>query len=488
MVWILTLIAIVGSGVWGGTVRADTVVIGVEADLLSDDPARAVRHHVTDLILGYVYESFFAPFPGLNGGYQPVLVAGAVRPTSRQWEFEIAPQHYLDTGDEVTAEHVAAALQRIIDGAGLPASERLSMIVGVEQPASNRLELELRAAGPNLPTLLAREWLAIPDQVGNLLGTGPYRFESWERGNRVHLVARDPKSEPFYRLSFEVIPSSAARLEAFRTGRIDVLTNVPQNQIVSLRSQPGVELLLTPSTQTFFIEFNTTRPPFDDPRVRRAVALAINVPAALWEANSGVGYPIGTIVSPATFGYADLEPYGYDPAEAKRLLAEAGYPYGFQVEFDYLPHRAEIARIYADMLAEVGIGVHLREWPNWTALRAALREGERLMWTGEWDNTSQDPGGILWAKVGTGGSANYGGYSNRRVDQLLIQVDQAQSIEERLEKVQEIQRILWEDTAMVFEYVGEDVWAIQGPALEWKPPYRLVRRLPNSYSERTDYE
>lgn len=491
-VWALALIAIVGSGVLGGIVRADAIVIGVEADLLSDDPARAVRHHVTDLILSYVYESFFAPFPGMNGDYVPVLAAGGVRPTSRRWEFDIVPEHYLDTGAEVTAEHLAAALRRLVDpsvgGAVLPANERLGSIADVEPIAANRLGIDLRAASPNLPTLLAREWLAIPDSSGNLLGTGSYRIESWERGNRVHLVARDPKSEPFYRLTFEVIPSSSARLDAFRSGRIHVMTNVAPSQIVSLRSQPDVQLLLTPSTQTFFIEFNTTRPPFNDPRVRRAVALAINVPAALWEAHSGVGYPIGTIVSPATYGYADLEPYGYDPAEAKRLLAEAGYPYGFQVEFDYLPHRAEIARIYADMLAEVGIGVHLREWPNWTALRAALREGERLMWTGEWDNTSQDPGGVLWAKVATGGSANYGGYSNPLVDRLLVQVDQAQSIEERLTKVQEIQRILWEDTAMVFEYVAEDVWAVRGPALEWRPLYRLVRRLPDSYAEWTGYE
>lgn len=481
---------ILSFGAFGGIAHADAIVIGVEADLLSEDPARAVRHRVTDFIFSYIYESFFAPFPGRDGGYQSALVTAGLRPAPRRWEFELASQHYLDTGSEITAEHLTEALLRIVHPVegGLPATERIGLIVDVEPLESGGLGLDLRTANPSLPTLLAREWIAVADQSGKPTGTGPYRFESWDRGNRIVLTARDPKAEPYYRITFEVIPSHTTRLEAFRTGRIHVMTNVPQNQIVGLRSNEDVSLLLTPSTQTFFLEFNTTRPPFNDPRVRRAVALALNVPAALWEANSGVGYPIGTLVSPATFGYSpDLEPYGYDVAEAKRLLAEAGYPYGFDVEFDYVPHRAEIAHIYAEMLAEVGIGVHLREWPNWTALRTALREGDRLMWTGEWDNTSQDPGGVLWAKVATGGSANYGGYSNRAVDLLLIQVDQANSIEERIALVQEIQRILWEDTAMVFEYVAEEVWAVRGPASEWEPPHRLVRRFPDSYANGTGY-
>ena len=489
----LILLATHALGAFGGVARAaDAIVIGVEADLLSEDPARAVRNQVSDLVFSYVYEAFFTPFPGIDGGYQPGLATLGTRPLPRRWEFDLASQHYLDTGVEVTADHLTEALLRLVDpmvgGAGLPANERIGTVTAVESLAADRLVFTLAASSPNLPTLLAREWIAIPHEAGNLMGTGPYRFESWDRGNRVLLTARDPKAEPYYRLAFEVIPSAAARLEAFRTGRVHVLSHVSQSQIVGLRSQNDVNLLLTPSTQTFFLEFNTRRPPFDDPRVRRAVALAINVPAALWEANSGVGYPIGTIVSPATFGYdPSLEPYAYDPDEAKRLLAEAGYPYGFEVEFDFLPHRAEIARIYADMLSEIGIGVHLREWPNWTTLRSELREGDRLVWTGEWDNTSQDPGGVLWAKVGTDGSANYGGYSNAIVDRLLVQADQAGTIEERLAKVQEIQRVLWEDTAMVFEYVVEDVWAVRGPAIDWQPPFRLVRRLPDSYSSGTDY-
>src|SRR5690554_3997623 len=111
----LALLVIIASGISGGIVRADAIVIGVEADLLSEDPARAVRHRVTDLILGYVYEPFFAPFPGVNGEYQAALATVGVRPSSRRWEFELASRHYLDTGAEVTAEHLAAALQRIID-------------------------------------------------------------------------------------------------------------------------------------------------------------------------------------------------------------------------------------------------------------------------------------------------------------------------------------------------------------------------------------
>src|SRR5690606_39023353 len=108
-----------------------------------------------------------------------------------------------------------------------------------------------------------------------------------------------------------------------------------------------------------------------------------------------------------------------------------------EIELDYLPHRAALAQVYAEMLEAVGIGVHLREWPNWTELRAALRQGDRMMWTSEWDNASQEPASILTAKVATGGSANYGGYSNPAVDSLLDAARQAEDLETRVRLYQE---------------------------------------------------
>lgn len=436
---------------------AHAVWIGVDSDLLSQDPVRAVRHQVTDTVLSLVYDTLLAAGEGRE--YAPGLAVSIEALTPRIWELRLPAADMARVRTDDVLHALATALQWDSSGrSSLPMRERLAAVESVTRAGTDALWIHLREPWPALPTALTAEFIPV---AGLSPGSGPYSIARWERGNRVVLSAREPWQSPA-EVGFEVIPSSLARLGALRSGRIDVMHGVPLEQMGAAAAVPGVDLYARTGTRAFFLEMNTTRPPFDDVRVRRAFNLALNVPQALCRVRQGVGLVAASLVPATSFGHhGGLEPFRQDVDAARRLLSEAGYPNGFDFEFDYLPHREDLARVYRDMLARIGVNVHLRKWRNWTELRAELTHGERMAWTSEWDNSSGDPGSVLWAKVATGGTANYGGYSNATVDALLRRADSAHSPAERLALYRQVQQLLYDDAAFVFEYVEQEIVAVR---------------------------
>lgn len=439
---------------------AAAVVVAVEADMISDDPARTTRHGVTDMIHGLIYEPLITPEPW---GYGRALASSVRQVSASEWEFTV------DGARGVDAQAVAEALRRAYLPQGLagetaPARERLAVISDIEATEDGRVMVRLQQPLPSFPTLISREYVAVPHGAG-LLGTGPYALAEWIHGNRIILVRKDPAGPEALlpeRVVFEVIPSRAQRVAAFLSGRVDVLPGVTWDEVPQLRTLAGVQLLRRPGTRSRFIELNTNVPPFNDVRVRLALNLAVDVQAVLDEVYGGFGIPLPTIVTPRTVGYAEgLTPLPYDPERARELLAAAGYPRGFDFELDVTPDRLDEARAIARYWEAVGVTVHLRVWPDWPTLRAVLLQGGRMAWTAEWNNTSLDPGSMLWAKVGTGGSANYGRYSDAVVDRLLREAEQAVTIEERIEKYRAVQVRLYEQAVMVFGYAEEEVTAVR---------------------------
>ncbi|NLN29304.1 MAG: hypothetical protein GX161_13875, partial [Firmicutes bacterium] len=136
---------------------------------------------------------------------------------------------------------------------------------------------------------------------------------------------------------------------------------------------------------------------------------------------------------------------------------------GFDFELDVLAERYEEALYFARMWEAVGVRASLRVWPDWDSLKAAVLEGNRLAWTAEWNNTSRDPASVLGAKVRTGGSANYGGYSHAEVDRLLRSAQGCQSVLTCAPLFAQVQRSLWSDAAMVFGYVEAELLATRAP-------------------------
>jgi peptide/nickel transport system substrate-binding protein len=210
------------------------------------------------------------------------------------------------------------------------------------------------------------------------IGTGPFRFAEWVRGDRI-VLARNaeyhakglPKLD---KLVFRFIPDPNATLAALKAGDVDAsLFGLGPEHVQELQKDPRFQVIVGDTTNDVILAMNNARKPYADVRVRRAITHAINKADVLKGAMFGMGRILGSNVDPLNPYFVDhAGAMPYDPAKAKKLLAEAGYPNGFETvlkvspQYDYTVRSGEII---VDQLQKVGVRVRLEqiEWGQWIA-------------------------------------------------------------------------------------------------------------------------
>ena len=210
------------------------------------------------------------------------------------------------------------------------------------------------------------------------IGTGPFRFAEWVRGDRI-VLARNPeyhaKGLPkLDKVVFRFIPDPNATLAALKAGDVDAsLFGLGPEHAQELQKDPRFQVIVGDTTNDVILAMNNARKPYADVRVRRALTHAINKADVLKGAMFGMGRILGSNVDPLNPYFVDLAgAMPYDPAKAKKLLAEAGYPNGFETvlkvspQYDYTVRSGEII---VDQLQKVGVRVKLEqiEWGQWIA-------------------------------------------------------------------------------------------------------------------------
>jgi peptide/nickel transport system substrate-binding protein len=208
------------------------------------------------------------------------------------------------------------------------------------------------------------------------VGTGPFKFVEWVRGDHVTLVRFEgyyKKDLPYLdKVTYKFIGDPSAQIASLKAGDIDVIGyDVSPENAALLEKDPKFKVMNGYTTTKAIMSTNNSKKPFDDVRVRRAMAHAIDRSALIKGAMSGYGVPIGTHMDPGNPYYVDLTSvYPYSPEKAKQLLKEAGYPNGFEAVIK-LPERYAYAKrcgeIIADMFSQVGIKlkIELMEWGQW---------------------------------------------------------------------------------------------------------------------------
>jgi peptide/nickel transport system substrate-binding protein len=210
------------------------------------------------------------------------------------------------------------------------------------------------------------------------IGTGPFRFAEWVRGDRI-VLARNaeyhakglPKLD---KLVFRFIPDPNATLAALKAGDVDAsLFGLGPEHVQELQKDPRFQVIVGDTTNDVILAMNNTRKPYADVRVRRAITHAINKADVLKGAMFGMGRILGSNVDPLNPYFVDhAGAMPYDPAKAKRLLAEAGYPNGFETVLKVSPqynYTVRSGEIIVDQLQKVGVRVRLEqiEWGQWIA-------------------------------------------------------------------------------------------------------------------------
>mgnify|MGYP001767071281 CR=1 FL=1 len=462
--------------------------ISVPYDLDSLDPG--ARNRLSDFSL---LSNFYEPLvvTDANLSVRPALALRWSNPDALTWLFELRPGVRFHDGSLLSASDVVWSFERFRGPSALEMSGHISGIRDVR--ARDQRTVEIRTSAPVGILLNKLRFILIvkssedhPLLEERVNGTGPYRLASWQRGEAMALERNEDYWGPrpaLRHVRFALNRSARVALEDFRSGRSRFVQSNATSTEVALRAEPGVELRRNSSVSVKFLYFDVDREesadvvggrnPFRDPRLRRAVSLAIDR-AELVRRLSLPAAPASQLVTPNIFGHdPERKPLACDPREARRLLAEAGWPRGFELRFPARELFSEAAVLVAEMLARVGIRARVEplseaEWfEAMTERRFSLTLSRFGCPTGDasdlFENLlhSRDPGGTM-------GLANYSRYSNPEVDRLVGEAARTHEMSRRQVLLVDATTRVMEDLPIVPLYIDQDLYAFR-TGVEWKP-------------------
>src|SRR5713226_3331947 len=487
-----------GSILWGLPAHGAELRIGLAADVTSMDPHFLsiapninIAWHVFDA-LTHVDEDARL-IPGLAVSWRAI--------DATTWEFRLRRGVRFHDGAELTAEDVVSSIERTLKVPNGQLGTFTRRIIAREIVDPYTLRLKTATPYAMVPYDLdsvfivsskaaARSGPEDFDSGRAMVGTGPFRFVRFSRGDRVELARNDGYwgAKPAWeKVVFRIVPTDPARLAGLLSGELDAIEQVPTADLPRIRRDSRLNIAQKVSWRTIFFYLDQYRDrapgltdkagrplqsnPFRDLRVRHALSKAINRQAIAERLMDGAALPASNLVSPPVFGYApDLEPEPYDPEGARRLLAEAGYPDGFAMTLSATNNRyvndEQIAQAAAQMLARVGVRARVEVFPINAYLPKARKHEFAFAMFG-WGSFSGDL--ALRALVATAdpdkgfGAFNWSGYSNPRVDKLLERAFASVDAKQREALAREAMRLAMRDYAVIPLHHQIAVWAMRKP-------------------------
>ncbi len=362
-----------------GAPRTD-IVVGMQLEPPHLDPTAGAAAAIDEVTYANVFEGLtrFGP----DGQVLPGLAESwVVAPDGLSWEFALREGVTFHDGTPFTAEDVVFSFERALADDSTNAQKALfDGISSVNVIDDTSVEIALDAPKATLLSNLAWGDAAIVSPAsadGNKthpVGTGPFEFSNWVQGDRIELV-RNPDywGEPakLDKVTFKFISDPTAAYAAMMAGDLDVYPVFPAPEnLAQFKADPRFSVIVGTTEGETILAMNNARAPFDDIRVREAVAHAIDREALIDGAMFGYGTPIGSHFAPHNPAYEDLTALSaYDPEKSKALLAEAGYPGGFRTTLALPPpsYARRGGEIVAAQLRAVGIVPEIVnvEWAQW---------------------------------------------------------------------------------------------------------------------------
>ncbi|KMZ41641.1 MULTISPECIES: ABC transporter substrate-binding protein [Bacillales] len=294
------------------------------------------------------------------------------------------------------------------------------------------------------------------------IGTGPFKFVEWKRNDTITLEKNPDYWSPGYpkldKLVFKVIPENTARLTALASGEIDLMDGLNTDDIPAVKDNKDLQLFLRPTNNIGYIGFNVEKKPLDNPKVREAIAYAINKPEIVTAFFDGVGEPAVNPMPKTMWGHNnDIKDREFNLDKAKQLLAEAGHPNGFKIKFwampvprPYMPEGVKIAEAIQQDLKKIGVDAEIVTM-EWATYLEKTRLGEQEMFMLGWTGDNGDPDNFLAVLLDKNniGSNNYTRWANEEAHQLMMKAQSTPDQAEREKMYKKVQEIIFKDVPMV---------------------------------------
>jgi peptide/nickel transport system substrate-binding protein len=380
-------------------------------------------------VLENVFDTLVEPDANLE--MRPALAESwTVSPDQLVWNFHLRKGVTFQDGSPFTADDVVYSYRRIIDEK-LANVDKFSAVTDVSAAGEDTVLIRVKHPTPNLLTniggfkgmaIVSRKNVESGQIATHPVGTGPFAFVSQKSGDSIVL-----KANPDYwggapkvpGVTFEFITEPSTALSALQAGEIDWTDSVPTQRISQLKGDDSLKLAVTPSNDYWYLALNEARAPWNDPRVRQAIAYGIDRQSIVQATSYGSATANQLAIPEGNPWYTPYDRYSYDTDQAKRLLDEAGaHPEKMDmlVTSEY-PETVTAAQVIADNLAPLGITVNIRtvDFATWLDEQNSGHFDMLMMgWLG-----NIDPDDFYYAQHHTDGSSNAQKFSNPEVDRLL---------------------------------------------------------------------
>ena len=471
-------IGAVGLAGWAGAGRAQApkaqwvVAIGEEGESL-DPPTSMLftseiyQQHLFDCLVGIEGEEF-KPVGLLAEKWE------TINPTT--WRFHLRKGVKFHNGKALDAEDVKYSFEQYAD----PKNRRSVFARGIARvEIRNPGTVDLITTEPlsallfNLTRLQilprdTREKAGVPAFALQPVGTGPYRFVEWKRDQQLVLEAnptywRGPVNPK--RLVFRAIRDAGTRAAELRSGGVDIVAAPPVPQLETLDSG-DTQVVPVKGGRIIIYPFNVSTPPFDNRKVREAANLAVNKDAIVRNVLGNRGIVMAGPFTPAWLGYdASVKPFPYDPARAKQLLAEAGYPQGldttWSISSGVFLKDTEIGEAVAGQLRQVGIRVKLVPTERAKIQKDAQENTFQGLTSVAWGTQFEPDVMLNWVMMRAH-------MTTPRLQELVLQGRAEIDLEKRRKTYQELYRVAHDEAMWLFVHAQDELWAKRRD-VPWQP-------------------
>ncbi|OBB59487.1 ABC transporter substrate-binding protein [Mycobacterium sp. 852013-51886_SCH5428379] len=411
-----------------GDAAAGNLIAAIAGEPDQLDPHKTSAYFSFE-VLENIYDTLVEPDADLQ--MRPALAESwEVSPDQLQWTFHLRRGVTFHDGTPFTAEDVVFSYRRIIDEQ-LTNVDKFSAVTDITAVDPATVRIVVAHPTPNLLTNLGGfKGMAIVSRAnvdsGEIatrpIGTGPFAFATATSGDSITLRANPDYWGGAPRISgvtFRFISEASTALSALQAGEVDWTDSIPPQRVSQLRDDESLRLAVTPSNDYWYLALNTAKPPWDDVRVRQAIAYGIDRDAIVQATSYGTAAKNQLAIPEGNPWYTSYDTYSYDIDRAERLLAEANSTpkdLDLLVTSEY-PETVTAAQIIADNLAPLGITVNIRTVDFATWLDEQNNGNFDMLMMGWLGNI--DPDDFYYAQHHTDGTSNAQKFSDPEVDRLL---------------------------------------------------------------------